>query len=366
MKLVELFKELVAIDSPSGEEQEVSDYICKYLKSLGLEPIQDENFMIYCQVGEVSEKSVLFCAHLDTVEPGRGIRVIEEDGYLKSDGNTILGADNKAAVTAILSAVEKLIEDDAVPECGIELLFTVREETDAGIRLFDRNLLRSKVAYVFDEGDGELNVLIKKAPTIQDFVITIEGRSAHAARPEQGINALKVFSYFLSKTKLGKYDKLSNLNIGLFTGGSATNTVPDRVVAKGDLRSLNHERFLEIQAEVDDALDEASRKFGSRFSIEWIPYSFAYELDQSNSNFKALKSTYRNKGLPLRLVQTTGGSDAGLLNHVGIESYSLGSGVENAHSCDERIRVRDLEVLRAVILSLFIGLLTDIEIQQSV
>lgn len=354
MSLVQLFKTLVSIDSPSGQEKEVSNFVVDYLRKLDLNPIQDQHYMIYCPVGDVSNNSILLCAHLDTVEPGRGIKVVEEDGILRSDGTTILGADNKAAVAAILSAVEKMVQNNETPKDGVELLFTVREETDAGIRLFDKTILQSKLAYVFDEGDGELDVLITKAPTIQDFEIQIIGKSSHAARPENGINALDILVEFGKNQNFGRLDDDTTFNIGLFEGGTSTNTVPGRILLKGDLRCLNHKKFTRYQARIEDSLRIAAKRVDSRAVVNfvWTPYSFAYELDAASPNLKRLVSVYADLGISLKMRQTNGGSDAGYLNHIGIEAFSLGSGVAGAHGCEEQISIDNLTKLSDLLKSL--------------
>ena len=125
-KLVNLFIKLVKIDSPSGQEEKVALFLKKWLDKNKFKWKQDSLGSIIATDPNHQEKKFLLCAHMDTVEPGCGIKPVIKNGNIQSNGKTILGADNKASVSAILCAVEryKTIYKKLPP---IELLFTVKE-----------------------------------------------------------------------------------------------------------------------------------------------------------------------------------------------------------------------------------------------
>lgn len=93
---------------------------------------------------------VCFCSHMDRVPGGIGIKPVEEDGILRSSGDTILAADDLSGVAAILEGVRQAIESGkALPK--LEILFTVGEEAGLyGAKAFDVSLLTSKTMYVLD------------------------------------------------------------------------------------------------------------------------------------------------------------------------------------------------------------------------
>lgn len=346
MDLTTLFIKLAQIDSVSGSEQEISDFVMQFLKDLKLNPIQDKNNMIYCRVGS-GTNPVLFCAHMDTVEPGRGVKVIQKNGYLKSDGPTILGADNKISLATILFCVQKLIKAEKIP--NIELLFSVREETDSGISEFNVSQLKSKVGFVFDAGNGDLSWLTSSAPTLEDFIIEITGKSTHASHPEDGINALEVLTTALSELKIGRLDSDTTFNIGLISGGDATNTVPEKIILKGDLRSNNPISYKNYKKAIIEKFEEVAKSFRAEVKLTWIPYSIGYVQNLESEAYKNICEIYWNFGVKINPRPTTSGSDASFLNNSGIETFCLGSPDENAHTIHERVDVKTLAKFQKIV-----------------
>lgn len=344
--ITELFTTLVKIDSPSGEEQSVAEFVLRYLQNLGLHPEQDEHGMIYCRIGN-DENPKLFCAHMDTVEPGRGIEVIKKDGYLRSNGQTILGGDNKASLAAILYSVKELVEhNDSI---NIELLFSVREETDSGIQQFDANKLESNVGFVFDAGNGDLGWITTSAPTLHDVTIEIHGKSSHASRPEEGINTLEILMDMKEDLKLGRLDEFTTFNLGLISGGDATNTVPSMIRLSGDLRSTDSERFEVHKNHIKTLCDTYSKKWNTQINVIWKPYAFGYSINTESELYKNVEQTYKSMDIELHPQPTTSASDAGFLNYSGITTFCLGDGVEDIHQTSERIKVSTLSSLQEIV-----------------
>ncbi len=350
--LTELFKHFAEIDSISGEEKAISDTIMNFLEGLGLNPIQDANNMIYCRIGN-EENPKLFCAHMDTVEPGREIRIIEKDEFLVSEGNTIIGGDNKVSMTAILYSIQKLILENKTP--NIELLLSVREETDSGIQQFDYKKFESTVGFVFDGGHGNLGWMTKQAPTIEDFKIEIKGKSSHASMPEEGVNALQILLNAKDKLKLGRPDEFTTLNIGLINGGFATNTVPEILRIEGDLRSTKRENFEKAKAEFIAALETSAKESGAEVIFNWIPYCIGYEMNLDNDNFRKIQNIYKSLNIEIEPENVKGGSDAGFLNSVGIETYCLGDAVIDPHSMHERVEIIKFNKLQEIVENLMVN-----------
>lgn len=339
-ELLNLFFDLVKIDSPSGFEKEVGLWVKNYLEELGLKVSLDKEGNLFTRVKGVGEP-ILFCAHFDTVEPGREIKPVIRNGYVESGGRTILGADNKAALACILLAVKKVLSR-GMTHRPIELLFSTREETDGGIKFFDTKRLSAKVGFIFDCMEKDLGRVIVASPFISDFKARVRGRGSHASRPEEGIDAIKIASAIISQFPTGRLDEDSTFNIGLINGGTATNAVSSAVEFSGDLRSYSHEKFKQHKSRFRRLGKDMAAKMGGRFFITWQPYCNGYCHNLKSTPMSWLRAIYRNFGLPLEPVKGMGGSDANFLNARGINAFVLGDGVENAHTTRERISLANL------------------------
>lgn len=342
-ELINLFFELVKIDSVSGEEQEISNYVFNYLQQLGLKPEKDEHNMVYCDVNPQRDDSqkTLFSAHMDTVDPGRGVKPQLTDNYITSSGDTILGADNKASLSVILYNVKKLINAGKKP--NIELVFTVREESNSGIKDFDLTKIKSKKAILFDKADAGIDKCIMKAPYIYDIYGVIQGKAAHASRPYQGINALNIF--IDSNLHGAQLDEESTFNIGVIKGGSVINSVPEEVTFTGDLRSYSYELIEDYKIRIIKNLKGAASKYGGKANITWDIYSTGYSINEDDDFFKEVQKKYSKLDIDLLPIPTQGGSDASHLNHNGIKALCLADGSENVHSKQERIHTDTLNKL---------------------
>ena len=112
-RIVTTFCELARIDSPSGEEEQVAQYLIGRLEAIGLEVARDSYGNVIATDGR--DDPIMLSAHMDTVEPGRGVKPSVQGDRIVSDGTTILGGDCKAGVAAILEALESVHEDGGTP-----------------------------------------------------------------------------------------------------------------------------------------------------------------------------------------------------------------------------------------------------------
>ncbi len=153
-RLVEEFFELVQIDSETKHEQVIAPILVEKLTALGLTVIQDDAHtrnghgagnIIATLKGTLNVEPIYFTAHMDTVVPGKGIKPsLSEDGYIVSDGTTILGADDKAGVAALLEMVKRLKEQQ-IEHGDIELIITAGEESGlAGAKELDPSNITAK------------------------------------------------------------------------------------------------------------------------------------------------------------------------------------------------------------------------------
>lgn len=321
-RLLQEFKNLVAIDSESYHEREMANYLLKRLREIGMEPVEDNAGELLreksgikdaevtgniiarlpktkskqnlepLQLGAHSEStnqgrqpigdSILFSSHMDTVVPGKNKKlVVHPDGKITSDGTTVLGADDLAGVAAILEMLQVIKENDfAHPE--IEVLFPVAEEPYAqGSRVFDYSKLHAKQAYVLDLS-GKVGTAAVAAPSMISFKIIVKGKSAHAGfSPEQGIHAIKIAAAAIAKIQNGHVDADTTVNFGLIQGGNARNIVPEEVIIEGEIRSMVQEKALEQVATIKQIFEEEMEVYLKTFVSQNVLQDL-FETDVTN------------------------------------------------------------------------------------
>ncbi len=366
-RLANTFRDLICIDSPSREEGAVAKWIGDILtREIGAEVEEDQSRdqtgsetgnIIVRIPGTRDTTPVFFNAHLDTVEPGRGIRPVFKDGVFYSDGHTVLGSDDKAAV-AILIEVARLLKEHEVPHGPIEFLFTVCEEIGLlGAKAFDPTLLRARIGYVLDSDDIE--TLINRAPCATRFKIRLIGKAAHAGiSPEQGINAIQIAARALTDLPLGRIDEITTANVGLIHGGKATNIVPDEVELSGEVRSHNPERLREVQGEILEIFRKTTEAFEKRdqglpcLESEVIDDYPLMSVPDGHSVVTYAMKAGEAIGKRLRLGTTGGGSDANILNSKGLSTLLIGVGMHDVHTTSESIRLDDMVTSARLVLQI--------------
>ncbi len=361
--VLELFTELAAIPSPPGEERAVADRVSTYLEALALEVDEDDaGPRIGSDAGNLLARlpatspnggvPIFLCAHLDTVPPTAALEPVVEDGVVRNAGGTILGADNKAAVAAMLEAARRILAENR-PHAGIELLFTPKEEVGLqGAKAFDSSRLEAETGFVFDQG-APIGEVVLGAPYARQIEVVIRGRAAHAGMaPEEGRSAIAAASRAIADLRLGRLDDETTANVGLITGGTAKNIVPERCSFSIDVRSHSEQKLSGLvreiletitfaagleQCEAETTVGESYR--GYRFNRGDLPVALACEA-------------LRRAGVEPKLGLTGGGADANVFNERGKACVNLANGMMQIHTPDEHIAVADLERMVDVTLSL--------------
>lgn len=360
-RLVNEFCRLVSIDSVSFKERKMADYLKNELIKIGVEIYEDNagdyynsntgNLYGYLK-GNVEGEPVLFSAHMDTVEPGIGKKAIVYDDKITSDGSTVLGADDMSGVAAILEALRVIIEND-LNHRDIELLFPIAEETYIkGTNVFDFSRIKSKTAYVLDLS-GEIGTAALQAPTLISFEVEIRGQSSHAGfSPEKGINAIAAGAEAISNIRQGKLGSDSTLNIGTIKGGTGTNIISDRCIIKGELRSLEHDKALNMLGNLKSVFENSCRKYNADLTFDYNIDLQAYKTDAKGNTVKNYESVCHAIGIHTNYISTFGGSDNNNFAKNGIEGIVVACGYYNAHTCQEYIHISDLEKLSDIVLKL--------------
>jgi tripeptide aminopeptidase len=342
-QLLDLFLRLVRIPSPSGQERAVADLVLEHLRAAGLEPFEDDsagatgassgNIQISLP-GRGAGVPVLLGAHIDTVAVAGAITPVVENGRVRSDGTTILGADDKTAVAVLLALLTDLAVEP--PAGGVEVVFTTSEEIGLrGAKALDLARVRAAAGFVLDSS-GPLGEVIVAAPSQRMVTAEFKGRAAHAGiEPERGRSAVVAAARAIAGMKLGRIDEQTTANIGVIEGGVASNVVPDRCVMSGEARSRDAAR---LAAQVQHMLDaialgatEAGVDVTTSVAAEYELFSLAEDSLPASIAAEALRSI----GIEPRFVGTGGGSDVNIFNARGLPSVNLSAGYEHVHSPEE-------------------------------
>lgn len=350
-RIVDLFLKLVGIDSPSRSERQLAVFLKAKLAELGLEVSEDNTCsqtgsstgnIIARLPGTTGRQPIFFSAHMDTVEPGRGIIPVIKDGVISSQGDTVLGGDDKAGIAAILEALQ-VIKEHQVPHGGIEIVFTVCEEIGLlGAAALEACRLQAKQGYVLDAG-GPVGTIIVKGPSQAKVEASFAGKAAHAGVcPEAGINAITAAAKAISVMRQGRIDSETTANIGIIEGGKATNIVPDLVNIKGEARSLNPAKLEAQVKHMREVMETIGREAGAQVKVSVEQLYPNIDLAEDAPAVLAAVEAARRLGIQPRLEATGGGSDANLLIGKGLTAVNLGIGMDQVHTTQERLLVADL------------------------
>lgn len=336
------FLELVRLPSPSGHEGKVAATVKDKLRALGLSVEEDDagakfggeqGNLIVKVPGTLSRvPPLLLNAHLDTVVPCEGVVPIVEGDKVRSDGTTILGADNKAGVCVVLELL-RVLREESVQHGPLEIVFTVGEETGLhGAKHLDYSRISAKVGVVFDSGPP-VNEVIVRAPSQKSLRAKIYGKAAHAGvAPEKGVNAIQLAARAIAAMRLGRIDPETTANIGVIKGGLATNIVPELVEVHGEARSHDPRKLDEQIAHMVTLLETEAQRGGGRAEVEvWEAYR-AFRIAESDLIARAVAAALARMGLSPVWETTGGGSDANVFNAHGIQTVILCCGQENPHS----------------------------------
>lgn len=360
-RLVDEFLELIQIDSAPRDERLIADALLGKLHDLGFTVQEDDagekiggnaGNLIATLQGTKDAPPLLFCAHMDRVEPGRGIKPQIAEGVIRSDGTTILAADDVAGIAAILEAV-RVIQEEQIPHGPIEILFTVAEEGGLhGAKALDPSRLQAKAGFFLDSG-GPVGTIVVQAPAQKSIKGTITGKAAHAGvAPEEGISAILVAAQALTKMKLGRVDGETTANIGVVKGGTATNIIPDRLDFEGEARSLDNAKLEQQVEHMVEVINTTCAEHGVQAELD-VHHSYsAFRLTEEDYVVQLAVKAAEAMGLEPRLESTGGGSDANIINGYGIPSVILGMGYTDVHTTKEAIPLDQLAAAAKYVLSI--------------
>ena len=361
---VDLFLELCAIPSPSGKERAVADRVGGVLTQLGLEWDEDDAAArldgdagnLYCRIPATNGAGgvpIFLCAHTDTVPPIAALEpVVGEDGVIRNGAGTILGCDNKAAVVVMLEAVRRVLEERR-EHAGIELLFTPQEEVSLrGAAAFDHTRLVATTGYVYDQA-APIGEIILGSPHGRLLDFRFHGTAAHAGMyPEDGRSAIAAASRAIADFRLGRVDEETSANVGVITGGSARNVVPEWCSFSAEVRSHDERKAIEVAREMVESAAFAASLSDCEVESEVRPSFPGYRFRQSDEAVRLAAAALERTGYTPSYALSGGGADANVFNARGLQCVNLANGALLIHTPDEHVAIADLEGMVEVTLAL--------------
>ncbi len=362
--VLDLFLELAAISSPPGEERPVADRVAAYLRDLGLDVEEDGvalsidgtsgNLLCRLQAtaGGNGGTPIFLCAHLDTVPPTAAIEPVVEDGVVRNESGTILGADDKSAVAAMLEAARRLVEEKR-PHAGLELLFTPKEEVGlVGAYAFDHTRLEARVGYVYDQAAG-VGEIVLGAPSAVGIEAVFHGRAAHAGMyPEEGRSAIAAAARAIADMRLGRIDEETSANVGVIQGGTARNIVPEWCSFRAEARSHDEEKLADLVREMTETMTFAATLEECEVETTISRSYRAYRFKKTDPVVRLAATALERTGHTPTYSLSGGGADANVFNERGLACVNLANGMTDIHTPDERIAVADLDAMVEVTLAL--------------
>ena len=360
-RLLDDFVRLCELESPSRRERQVADAITREVQAGGISVEEDDsasetgadagNLLARIPGSEPGQRTVLLCAHMDTVPLAAPVEVVREGAHLENRHEAILGADDKVAVAALLGVARRLARQPA--RASVELLFTTCEEKGlAGAKAFDRSRLGADHGYVFDHA-SPIGEVILAAPTYYRIAARFRGAAAHAGlSPEAGRSAVVAAASAIARLRLGRLDAETTANVGRIEGGTAANVVPERCRIELEARSLDRERAGALVTEIVDVLTDAATEGECDFETEVEEAFRGYRLPRTAEPVEIAAAALAELGIEPVYRSTASGSDAAVFNAAGLPCVNLADGTENNHRPDERVSIEALET----VLDLAIGI----------
>ncbi len=354
-RLINTFQTIVAIDSPTGEETPMVHFLLSFFSNLGYTPIADEHRNVYVSAPgrgiHAQSSPIFFNAHIDTVEPGRGIECIIDGNILRSKGDTILGADNKVAVAAILEMVTVLSERE-LDHPPLEILFTASEEVaNLGAVHFDYTTVTATHGYTFDSGE-DTGTIIVASPYYNRFDITIHGQAAHAARPEHGINALDIFCHSYATFRIGRISEHTVCNIGHIEGGHVRNTVPGDLRIQGEVRSFLESELEEVTSLIASTFEHTAKSHGGYVDIDIVRENGGFQYESTDPFVTFVADEISALGKDVVYLKASGCYDANIFIEKGIQVLNMANGSRDSHSTNEHITIDDFMYTATLALTL--------------
>ena len=361
-RLLDEFLELVQIDSETKHETAISKVLKEKFTALGVDVYEDDaaaktgfgagNLICTLPATKEGVDPIYFTSHMDTVVPGNGVKPSIVDGYVVTDGTTILGADDKTGLSAMFEAI-RVLKEQNIAHGKIEFIITVGEESGlVGAKVLDPALVTAKFGYALDS-DGKVGEIVVAAPTQAKINTIIKGKTAHAGvAPEKGVSAITIAAKAIAKMPLGRIDEETTANIGSFQGGKQTNIVCDHVEILAEARSLINEKMEAQAAKMKEAFETTAAEMGGEAIVDVEVMYPGFKFGDGDHVVEIAKKAAERIGRPSSLHHSGGGSDANVIAGFGIPTVNLAVGYEDIHTTNEKMPIEELEKIAEMVVEI--------------
>ncbi len=395
--LVDRFIKYVQIDTRSDEtsttipstqsQVEFAQQLMEDLKAMNLDEVEynEENGFVTATLPANTEKEVPtvgFIAHMDTadfnsvnIQPqfvenydGEDIVLNEEENIVLSstnfpnlknylgqtlittDGTTLLGADDKAGIVEIMSAVEYLLEHPEIQHGRVRLAFGPDEEIGIGADRFDVEHFNADFAYTVDGGPvGELQYESFNAASVD---MTVQGKNVHpGTAKDQMVNALTLGMAFNDKLPSDEVPEQTEGREGFYHLTSMTGTVEQAKMAY-IVRDHDREKFEERKQRILDIAEELNDRFDEeRIQIEMHDqyYNMREVIEKDMRAVEVAQKAMEKLAIEPILEPIRGGTDGSKISFMGLPTPNLFAGGENFHGRYEYIAIESMEAATDVI-----------------
>ena len=349
-RMIKQFMDMVKIDSESGNEVEFIDYLLAEFVGLGADARKDDYGNLLAKFpakNSVGKDPILLSCHADTVKPGQGIQPKLVKGVIRSAGDTILGADDKAGIAEMLEALRV-----AKVRPPLEVAISRQEEVGLhGVKNLDYRLLHARRGFLLDNDTHDTIVI--GGPSYFAIDVEVKGRSAHAGmEPEKGINAIAAAAKAIAALQLGRLDHETTANVGVIQGGIIRNGVPANASFLAECRSLKHKKAQALAKEMERIIKREVTRAGAKAVIKIDNLCKAVEIAPDAWTVVTAQKALKTVGIKAKTTFITGFTDASIYNNHGIEMAVVGIGARNEHSTEEHIHVADMEKALAMLIEI--------------
>ncbi|WP_368347013.1 peptidase T [Peptostreptococcus anaerobius] len=388
-KVLSRFLNYISIDTQSDPYSEtvpstmkqfdLAKILVKEMEDMGLEDVTlDDKCYIMAKLPANTEgiSPIGFIAHMDTspdisgkdVKPriienydGKDIVLNEEKGIVTSlkdypeierfkgqtvivtDGNTLLGADDKAGIAEILTGVEYLIAHPEIKHGDIMIGFTPDEEIGCGADHFDVEKFGAKYAYTFDGGEmGELEYENFNAASA---IVTIKGRNVHpGSAKNKMINSIYISAAVMEAFPKDERPETTEGYEGFYhlneISGNAEDTVMTYIIRDHDM-----DKFKQKKEFFQKTIDELTAKFDNRISVEIKDsyYNMREIIEKNMFVVDIAVDSMKDVGVEPNVIPIRGGTDGARLSFMGLPCPNLFAGGINFHGRNEMVSVEALE-----------------------
>jgi len=342
--LVKTFIQLCSIPSPSGKEKEIADFVLTRVKDKVDEVFVDKVGNIYLKILGKNRKFLLYCAHLDTVEPAGEQKIFVEKDFIKGEGKYVLGGDNKVAVSVILDFIEKFDRKKAFN--NLEVIFSVKEETEGGLRHFPKEKIQAKHALVADLSLPIGKVMISGS-YFGGYAINVSFSGGHVRLLEENItHPLNFLINFVKKIPFGRIDKDTIVNISKVKMGESFNSIPSLLYFSGEIRTYNKKTYENFFKKIKTLTPILDKKFNTQSQLELYPYCLGYKLEEKD--LSTIKKVFQKLKIKFEPIRSYSVGDFSILNEWGIKTINIANGNIDAHTVYEKVPVSSLFLLRKI------------------